>query len=294
MELNASTIILYEIIMLVSPCAKLNLGLNVVERRADGYHNLETVFIPVPLYDALEINVMDERFPSETACDIKISGNKIDCEDKDNIIVKAYNIIASDYDIPRIHVHLFKNIPSQAGLGGGSSDAAYMLRALDDLFGLNIGNHRLKEYAARLGADCAFFIDSKPAFATGIGSCLTPVNMATTLAGYYVVIIKPSVAISTKEAYAHIHPHYPEMCCCDIVGQPVETWKDLLSNDFEEQAFKDYPELQEIKNTLYSNGAVYAQMSGSGSAMFGLFKEHPYSVESLFKHYYTTTLKLQY
>ena len=191
-------------------------------------------------------------------------------------------------------MHLFKNIPSQAGLGGGSSDAAYMLRALDDLFGLNIGNHRLKEYAARLGADCAFFIDSKPAFATGIGSCLTPVNMATTLTGYYAVIIKPSVAISTKEAYAHIHPHYPEMCCRDIVGQPVETWKDLLSNDFEEQAFKDYPELQEIKNTLYSNGAVYAQMSGSGSAMFGLFKEHPYSVECLFKRYYTTTLKLQY
>lgn len=278
--------------MLILPCAKLNLGLNIVEKRPDGYHNLETVFVPIPLYDALEINPMDERFPSETACDIKITGNKIDCADKDNIVVKAYNLIASAYDIPRVHIHLYKHIPSQAGLGGGSSDAAYMLKALNECFNLNIGKEKLQEYAASLGADCAFFIDAKPAFATGIGSCLSPIDIGTTLTDCHVIIIKPSIAISTKSAYAHIHPHHPDKCCRDIINQPMETWKHELTNDFEEQAFKDYPELQNIKNSLYEHGAVYAQMSGSGSAMFGIFKNKPENIDCYFKPYNIITLKL--
>ena len=278
--------------MLILPCAKLNLGLNIVEKRSDGYHNLETVFIPIPLYDALEIYPIDERFPSETACDIKITGNKIDCEDKDNIVVKAYNLIASTYDIPRVHIHLYKHIPSQAGLGGGSSDAAYMLKALNESFNLNICKEKLQEYAASLGADCAFFIDSKPAFATGIGASLTPVDMGTTLTDCHVIIIKPSIAISTKSAYAHIHPHHPDKCCRDIINHPMETWKHELTNDFEEQAFKDYPELQNIKNSLYEHGAIYAQMSGSGSAMFGIFKDKPENIDSYFKPYNIITLKL--
>lgn len=278
--------------MLILPCAKLNLGLNIVEKRPDGYHNLETVFVPIPLYDALEINQMDESFPSENACDIKITGNKIDCEDKDNIVVKAYNLIASTYDIPRVHIHLYKNIPSQAGLGGGSSDAAYMLKALNECFNLNISKEKLQEYAASLGADCAFFIDSEPAFATGIGSCLSPIDMGTTLTDCHVIIIKPSIAISAKSAYAHIHPHHPDKCCRDIINQPMETWKHELTNDFEEQAFKDYPELQNIKNNLYEHGAIYAQMSGSGSAMFGIFKDKPENIDSYFKPYNIITLKL--
>lgn len=278
--------------MLLLPCAKLNLGLNIVEKRPDGYHNLETVFVPIPLYDALEINQMDESFPSENACDIKITGNKIDCADKDNIVVKAYNLIASTYDIPRVHIHLYKNIPSQAGLGGGSSDAAYMLKALNECFNLNISKEKLQEYAASLGADCAFFIDLEPAFATGIGSCLSPIDMGTTLTDCHVIIIKPSIAISTKSAYAHIHPHHPDKCCRDIINQPMETWKHELTNDFEEQAFKDYPELQNIKNNLYEHGAIYAQMSGSGSAMFGIFKDKPENIDSYFKPYNIITLKL--
>lgn len=278
--------------MLLLPCAKLNLGLNIVEKRPDGYHNLETVFVPIPLYDALEINQMDESFPSENACDIKITGNKIDCADKDNIVVKAYNLIASTYDIPRVHIHLYKNIPSQAGLGGGSSDAAYMLKALNECFNLNISKEKLQEYAASLGADCAFFIDSEPAFATGKGSCLSPIDMGTTLTDCHVIIIKPSIAISTKSAYAHIHPHHPDKCCRDIINQPMETWKHELTNDFEEQAFKDYPELQNIKNNLYEHGAIYAQMSGSGSAMFGIFKDKPENIDSYFKPYNIITLKL--
>ena len=278
--------------MLLLPCAKLNLGLNIVEKRPDGYHNLETVFVPIPLYDALEINQMDESFPSENACDIQINGNIIVCEDKDNIVVKAYNLIASTYDIPRVHIHLYKNIPSQAGLGGGSSDAAYMLKALNECFNLNISKEKLQEYAASLGADCAFFIDSEPAFATGIGSCLSPIDMGTTLTDCHVIIIKPSIAISTKSAYAHIHPHHPDKCCRDIINQPMETWKHELTNDFEEQAFKDYPELQNIKNNLYEHGAIYAQMSGSGSAMFGIFKDKPENIDSYFKPYNIITLKL--
>ena len=278
--------------MLILPCAKLNLGLNITDKRTDGYHNLETVFIPIPLYDVLEIHLMDERFPSETECDIKITGYKIDCEDKDNIVIKAYNLIASAYNIPRIHIHLYKNIPSQAGLGGGSSDAAYMLKALNERFNLNISKEKLQEYAACLGADCAFFIDSKPAFATGIGSCLTPIDMGAILAGCHFIIIKPSIAISTKNAYAHIHPHHPAKCCRDIIKQPMETWKHELTNDFEKQAFKDYPELQNIKNKLYELGAVYAQMSGSGSAMFGLFKDEPNDIDSCFKTHHIIKLKL--
>lgn len=280
--------------MLTLPCAKLNLGLNIINKRHDGYHNLETVFIPIPLYDVMEINLMDERFPSETACDIKITGNKIECEDNDNIVIKAYNLIASEYNIPRIHVHLFKKIPSQAGMGGGSSDAAYMLKALNKMFELNITNQELKKYAARLGADCAFFIESTPVFATGIGDSLTPVNIKSILSNYYVAIVKPSIAISTKNAYAHINPHHPQKCCKEIIKQPIETWKHELINDFEEQAFKEYPELQKIKNSLYEHGAIYAQMSGSGSAMFGIFKDKPNNISVCFRQHYTTILKLQY
>ena len=151
---------------------------------------------------------------------------------------------------------------------------------------------KLQEYAASLGADCAFFIDSEPAFATGIGSCLSPIDMGTTLTDCHVIIIKPSIAISTKSAYAHIHPHHPDKCCRDIINQPMETWKHELTNDFEEQAFKDYPELQNIKNNLYEHGAIYAQMSGSGSAMFGIFKDKPENIDSYFKPYNIITLKL--
>lgn len=269
--------------MITFPCAKINLGLNIVAKRADGYHDLETVFYPIPLNDALEIKLMDERFPCQGDCDLKVTGNAIDCPDTDNIVVKAYNLIAADYKIPRIHAHLYKRIPSQAGLGGGSSDAAYMIRMLDERFRLNIGNAEMEKYAARLGADCAFFITAEPSFATGIGEILSPADApGGNLEGYTLVVVKPNVAVSTKVAFSNIVPQKPAKCCRDIVRQPIETWREELKNDFEKTVFAQYPQLAEIKQQLYDHGAVYAQMSGSGSALFGIFRSKPTVGESDF------------
>ena len=259
--------------MIDFPCAKINLGLNITEKRADGYHNLETVFFPIPICDALEIKTMDERFPSDMACDLKVTGNNVCCDEKDNLIVRAYNMIAADFDIPRVHAHLYKNIPSEAGLGGGSSDAAYMIRLLDQRFRINIGNAEMEKYAARLGADCPFFITAEPSYAEGIGEILSPVNITdNNLEGYSLVVVKPQIAVSTKEAFSSITPRKPLMCCREIVAQPIETWKDALCNDFEESVFGIYPQLNDIKNRIYTLGAAYAQMSGSGSSLFGIFK----------------------
>ena len=259
--------------MIDFPCAKINLGLNITEKRADGYHNLETVFFPIPICDALEIKTMDERFPSNVACDLKVTGNNVCCNENDNLIVKAYNMIAADFEIPRVHAHLYKNIPSEAGLGGGSSDAAYMIRLLDQRFRINIGNAEMEKYAARLGADCPFFITAEPSYAEGIGEILSPVNITNNnLEGYSLVVVKPQIAVSTKEAFSNITPRKPLMCCREIVAQPIETWKDALCNDFEESVFGIYPQLNDIKNRIYTLGAAYAQMSGSGSSLFGIFK----------------------
>lgn len=259
--------------MIDFPCAKINLGLNITEKRADGYHNLETVFFPIPICDALEIKTMDERFPSNVACDLKVTGNNVCCNENDNLIVKAYNMIAADFDIPRVHAHLYKNIPSEAGLGGGSSDAAYMIRLLDQRFRINIGNAEMEKYAARLGADCPFFITAEPSYAEGIGEILSPVNITNNnLEDYSLVVVKPQIAVSTKEAFSNITPRKPLMCCREIVAQPIETWKDALCNDFEESVFGIYPQLNDIKNRIYTLGAAYAQMSGSGSSLFGIFK----------------------
>jgi len=279
--------------MIVFPCAKINLGLNIVSKREDGYHNLETVFYPIPLYDALEIKYMDEKFPSDTACDLKVTGNAVDCDEQKNLVVKAYHILAADYQLPRIHTHLYKHIPSQAGLGGGSSDAAFMIRLLDERFRLNIGNPEMERYAARLGADCAFFIEAEPAYAEGIGDVLMPADGPDgNLQGYYLCVVKPDVAVSTKEAYSAITPKKPAKSCRDIVCQPIETWKEELVNDFEEPIFKMHPELATIKQKLYDQGAAYASMSGSGSALYGIFKEEPKGIEEQFDGMFCEVMKL--
>lgn len=279
--------------MIVFPCAKINLGLNIVSKREDGYHNLETVFYPIPLYDVLEIKYMDEKFPSDTACDLKVTGNVVDCNEQKNLVVKAYHILAADYQLPRIHTHLYKHIPSQAGLGGGSSDAAFMIRLLDERFRLNIGNPEMERYAARLGADCAFFIEAEPAYAEGIGDVLMPADGPDgNLQGYYLCVVKPDVAVSTKEAYSAITPKKPAKSCRDIVRQPIETWKEELVNDFEEPIFKMHPELEAIKQKLYDQGAVYASMSGSGSALYGIFKEEPKGIEEQFDSMFCEVMKL--
>lgn len=278
--------------MITFPCAKINLGLNIVNKRSDGYHELQTVFYPTKLTDTLEIKRMDDKFPVDTACDLKIYGIPVACNEQDNLVVKAYNLIVQDYDLPRIHAHLFKQIPSQAGLGGGSSDAAYMIRLLDERFRLNMGNAEMERYAARLGADCAFFITAEPSYATGIGEILEPTDWPwDALDTYYIGIVKPYIAISTKEAFAHIVPQMPAKCCRDIVRQPIETWRDELTNDFEKPLFALHPELADIKQRLYQEGAIYAQMSGSGSALFGIF-DHKVDIGRAFDGMFTFFDKL--
>lgn len=279
--------------MLTFPCAKINLGLNITSKREDGYHNLETIFYPVPLTDALEVKLMHDDFPSDEPCDLKITGNAVDCDEKNNLVVKAYTLLAQDFKLPRVHTHLVKRIPMQAGLGGGSADGAFMIRLLDERFRLNMGIAEMERYASRLGSDCAFFITTEPSFGTGRGEVLEPVNIAEqNLKGYYIAIVKPAIAVSTREAFQQIICRQPEHCCRDIVRQPVETWKTVLTNDFEEPAFKQHPELADIKQRLYDLGAVYAQMSGSGSAFFGLFRTEPQQLKSNFPDCYTFTTKL--
>lgn len=279
--------------MITFPCAKINLGLNIVNKRPDGYHNLETVFYPIPLTDALEIKYMDEKFPSESPCDLKITGNDVDCNEEDNLVIKAYQLLAADFQLPRVHAHLVKSIPTQAGLGGGSSDAAYMIRLLDERFRLNIGIPEMERYAAKLGADCAFFITADPSYAEGIGDVLMPVDVpGAGLGGYYLAVVKPSVAVSTRDAYAAIVPKAPAKCCRDIVRQPIETWKEELVNDFEAPIFAMHPELAAIKQRLYDAGAVYAAMSGSGSALFGIFREQPTGLEKEFEGMFCQVMKL--
>lgn len=279
--------------MITFPCAKINLGLNIVSKRPDGYHNLETVFYPIPLTDALEIKYMDEKFPSESPCDLKITGNDVDCNEEDNLVIKAYQLLAADFQLPRVHAHLVKRIPTQAGLGGGSSDAAYMIRLLDERFRLNIGIPEMERYAAKLGADCAFFITADPSYAEGIGDVLMPVDVpGAGLGGYYLAVVKPSVAVSTRDAYAAIVPKTPAKCCRDIVRQPIETWKDELVNDFEAPIFAMHPELAAIKQSLYDAGAVYAAMSGSGSALFGIFREQLTGLEKEFEGMFCQVMKL--
>lgn len=279
--------------MLTFPCAKINLGLNITSKREDGYHNLETIFYPVPLTDALEVKLMHDDFPSDEPCDLKITGNAVDCDEKNNLVVKAYTLLAQDFKLPRVHTHLVKRIPMQAGLGGGSADGAFMIRLLDERFRLNMGIAEMERYASRLGSDCAFFITAEPSFATGRGEVLEPVNIAEhNLKGYYIAIVKPAIAVSTREAFKQIICRQPEHCCRDIIRQPVETWKTVLTNDFEEPAFKQHPELADIKQRLYDIGAVYAQMSGSGSAFFGLFRTDPQQLKNAFPACYTFTTKL--
>ena len=279
--------------MITFPCCKINLGLNIVAKRPDGYHELETVFYPVPLCDALEIKKMDNEFPSPTPIDLKVTGNAVECDERKNLVVKAYHLLAQDYKLPRLHAHLVKRIPMQAGLGGGSADAAYMIRLLDERFRLNMGNAEMERYAAQLGADCAFFIRSETAYATGIGEILAPVdNDENNLEGYYLAFVNPDVAVSTAEAFAGITPKKPVKNCRDIVRQPIDTWRTELTNDFEQTIFAIHPILATIKEKLYKNGALYAQMSGSGSTIFGIFGQKPKNLDDLFPDMFTYCVRL--
>lgn len=261
--------------MVTFPNAKINLGLNVVERRPDGFHNIETLLYPVALSDILEVLLADEFLFST-------SGLRIDSDPENNLVVKAYNLLKQKFDIPPVNVHLHKIIPFGAGLGGGSSNAAFMLKMLNQIFELGLTAGQLRIIASELGADCPFFIENQPAFATGKGTMLAPIEID--LSNYHFVLVKPPFGVNTASAYKAITPRRPKISAKEIATGPIETWKDNLNNDFEKPIFEMFPEIATIKQKLYDLGAIYASMSGSGSAVFAFFNDNSKDFKNCFNN----------
>lgn len=248
--------------MICFPNAKINIGLNIVEKRDDGYHNLETIFYPVFLTDALEI------IPAKKTS-LQISGLEVEGNPDNNLVLKAYRLLKNEFDLPDISIFLHKKIPLGAGLGGGSSDGVFMLHLLNTYFSLSLTHEQLMNYASQLGSDCAFFVENKPAFASGRGEQIELINLD--LSAYSIVIIKPNVHISTTEAYQSIVPLHPSTPLSSLIKLPIKEWKYMIVNDFESVLFSKWPILKEIKKLLYHQGALYASMTGSGSAVYGIF-----------------------
>lgn len=271
--------------MILFPQAKINLGLNVLYKREDGYHEMETCMKSIPLSDVIEI------LKSNTFQFVQ-SGISIPDSQEHNLCVKAYKLLNEDFDLPPIFIHLRKEIPMGAGLGGGSSDAAYVLKGLNELFELGISENNLENYAAKLGSDCPFFIRSKSQIANGRGEILDPFELD--LSNYYLKLIYPGIHIGTQEAYSKVHLNQNQKSIVEILRLPIENWRYELQNSFEKGEFEDYPVLSEIKNGLYDEGAVYASLSGSGSTIFGIFKEEPKSTYNDREGYIEYIRKFEY
>jgi 4-diphosphocytidyl-2-C-methyl-D-erythritol kinase len=255
--------------MIIFPNCKINLGLSIVSKRDDGYHNIETIFYPIPFYDVLE--VINDNQPSNQDVQLSISGKIIQGEEEKNLCIKAYRLLKKDFpEIPAISIHLHKNIPMGAGLGGGSSDGAYMIKLLNEKFNLGLDSIKMKSYALQLGSDCPFFIDNNPSFAEGRGEILHDVQID--LSGYGIVLINPGIHISTADAFRNISPSAPAHPYSEIINLPVNQWKDSLFNDFEKPVFEIHPAIHEIKEKLYTAGARYASMTGTGSTVYGIFE----------------------
>jgi 4-diphosphocytidyl-2-C-methyl-D-erythritol kinase len=265
--------------MLSFPNAKINIGLNIIEQRSDLFHNIETIFYPVPIADILEILETPELKGNKV--EMVITGMDIPGEPENNLCVKAYKLLDKLYCLPHVKIHLHKIIPTGAGLGGGSSDGAFTLTLLNRLFSLNLTNTQLIDHAAELGSDCPFFIDNKPAFGTEKGNILKTTELS--LSGYYFVLVKPSVSVGTAEAYKGVKPHKPKQSVNTLIELPIAQWKDKIVNDFEQSIFPNHSIIKEIKNELYNAGAIYASMTGSGSAVYGIF-EKQVSLQNVSKH----------
>lgn len=282
--------------MITNPNVKINLGLNVLRKREDGFHDLETLFVPYHgISDTLEIVVGDDYSRTSAALFGKYGGTSssmlvqgifedgrlmitiaraegVDWDPMKDLTAKAYNILAEDFKLPPVKIFLEKTSPVGAGLGGGSADAAFALKMLNELCELDLSEDRLAEYASRLGSDCAFFVYNRPMIGEGRGEVLT--DYPVDLSQYDLQVLTPEgIAVSTKDAYGGIRPHLPEIPLREVLTRPVEEWAGLLVNDFEETVFVKYPELAAIKRSLYDSGAVYASMSGSGSALFALYRK---------------------
>lgn len=280
--------------MKLYPNCKINLGLNIVAKRPDGYHDIETVFLPIPLSDCLEINPAQEDT-------FEIDGRQLDCSAQDNLVVRVLNMLrAEGIEIPPVSIRLTKNIPSGAGLGGGSTDAAFMIKGLNELFNLQLTDAQMLARVGRLGADCPVFIANKPVFAEGkgdvfthipgkmlnktycalppIGSGLPPtisLSIPEVLDGYWLVLVKPNDFISTREAYSSVTPAPSKVSLLSLMRQPVKSWRGFMTNDFEKSIFPTHPIISGICDQLYMLGASYAAMSGSGSTVYGLFRQQP-------------------
>lgn len=256
--------------MISFPNAKINLGLNIVSKRPDGYHNIESCFYPVPLKDALEI-IESDQFQFTT------SGLEIPGSSDHNLCTKAYQLLKERFNIPPVHIHLHKVIPMGAGLGGGSADGAFTLKMLNEKFDLKLSTCELQDLAGKLGSDCPFFIENKPVYVTDTGTTFSPVVLS--LAGKFIAIKHPGIHVGTKEAYAGVTPKSSQISIPELISRPITEWKEVLKNDFEDSIFTSYPAIKEIKDLLYHLGAVYASMSGSGSAVFGIFEDYPVDLQ---------------
>lgn len=257
-------------LMIIFPAAKINLGLRITGKRDDGFHDLQTIFYPVCLCDALEYIESEEHLPDDS---LVVTGNIEPFPQENNIIIKALAIMRRTRSIPHLKIHLHKAIPVGAGLGGGSSDASSFIKSLNRFFNLDLTGDELHAIAAETGSDCPFFLSGTPAYATGRGEILTP---AEPLAGsWWLVIVKPTIHVSTAEAYRGCEPYKSDTDLISVYNSGVENWKNLLVNDFEKTVFKVHPLLGKIKEMLYDSGAIYSSMSGSGSSLFGIYSKRP-------------------
>ena len=249
--------------MILYPNAKINLGLNILEKRVDGYHEISSIFYPVKhLFDILEIS------PSHA---LLFNSSGIEIAGEENICLRAYDLLKADFDIDPVRIHLHKKIPIGAGLGGGSADGAFTLIALNQIFDLSLSNEKLEKYALMLGADCPFFIDNTPKYVTGIGEMMSPVDLD--LSTFNLKFVFPDLHISTAQAYARVIPQLDRESLLELINQSIETWKGKVKNDFEISVFTHYPQLEDIKEKLYAEGAIYASMTGSGSVIYGVFRK---------------------
>ena len=274
--------------MICFPNAKINLGLYVTEKRPDGYHNLETVFLPIPLQDVLEIKPLHFY---DTEYELQQAGIPIEGQAEDNLVVKVFLSMKHEFQLPPQTIYLYKRIPTGAGLGGGSSDAAFMMRLLNEQFNLGLSNDEMAQRLSRFGADCPFFVYNRPSLATGIGDVLTPLDFH--LNGYTLLLVKPDISVPTRDAYAEVRPSAPVFPLEKALRQPIDEWKRTVSNDFERSVFLRHPRIAAIKQTLYDMHALYASMSGSGSSVFGIFRTPPMEAAEVFKDCFVFQKKLQ-
>lgn len=266
-------VIFYFCCMITFPNAKINIGLNIIEKRQDGFHNIETIFFPFGWSDALEfVETGDMQFSS--------SGIPILGDSESNLVMKAYRLLQKDFRLPSLKIHLHKEIPFGAGLGGGSSDGAFMLSILNKHFELNLTGEELELYAAKLGSDCPFFIRNKPVFASGRGEIMESVQLS--LNGWFILLVKPPVVVPTAKAFQLVVPRKPAFSLKTMIQIPIQEWKYKVENQFESSVFQQFPEIANVKQCLYDLGAVYASMSGSGSCVYGLFHELPQEFKNLF------------